>query len=101
MQHAQVHGRTGAPAQQLTRLSVACLAHSARLAVLAAFVLTHGALAQNSGAQGDGEWRVHHRDHAGTHYSPLGQIDRSNVNRLRVAWRWLPDSLERPIDVRN
>ena len=57
--------------------------------------------AQSAGAQTDGEWRVHHRDYAGTHYSPLAQIDRGNVSALRVAWRWAPDSAERPLDVRN
>jgi quinoprotein glucose dehydrogenase len=57
--------------------------------------------AQSAGTQADGEWRVHHRDYAGTHYSPLAQIDKSNVARLAVAWRWAPDTAERPPDVRN
>lgn len=59
------------------------------------------ASAQSAGTQADGEWRVHHRDYAGTHYSPLSQIDKSNVARLAVAWRWAPDSAERPPDIRN
>ena len=59
------------------------------------------ASAQSAGTQADGEWRVHHRDYAGTHYSPLAQIDKSNVARLAVAWRWAPDSAERPPDIRN
>lgn len=65
--------------------------------LLVGLVLTRLASAQVA----DGEWRVHHRDFAGTRYSPLAQIDRSNVSRLQVAWRWAPDTAERPLDVRN
>jgi glucose dehydrogenase len=35
-----------------------------------------------------GEWPVHGGDFAATRYSPLDQIDASNVGSLRVAWRW-------------
>jgi glucose dehydrogenase len=48
-----------------------------------------------------GDWPVHHRDFAGTHYSPLAQIDRSNVSRLERVWRWAPDSAETPTEFRN
>jgi quinoprotein glucose dehydrogenase len=48
-----------------------------------------------------GEWPVHHRDYAGTHYSPLAQIDRANVSRLERVWRWAPDSAETPAEFRN
>src|SRR5262245_37857519 len=34
-----------------------------------------------------GEWRHYSGDLASTKYSPLDQIDRSNVSRLRIAWR--------------
>jgi len=33
-----------------------------------------------------GEWRMQSRDFANTRYSPLDQIDRKNVARLRIAW---------------
>jgi alcohol dehydrogenase (cytochrome c) len=33
-----------------------------------------------------GEWRRPSRDFANTRFSPLDQIDRNNVSRLRVAW---------------
>jgi len=33
-----------------------------------------------------GEWRRAARDYAGTRYSELAQIDRSNAARLRIAW---------------
>jgi len=35
-----------------------------------------------------GEWPVQGGDYASTRYSPLSQIDASNVGSLRVAWRW-------------
>ncbi len=35
-----------------------------------------------------GQWPTYGGDHAATKYSPLDQIDRDNVDRLRVAWRW-------------
>ena len=34
------------------------------------------------------EWRSPAGDPAGTHYSPLAAINRSNVTELRVAWKW-------------
>jgi len=36
------------------------------------------------------EWRVYAGDAAATNYSGLADIDRSNVNRLAVAWEWRP-----------
>ena len=35
-----------------------------------------------------GEWLTYGRDYAETHYSPLAEIDASNVHRLGVAWSW-------------
>lgn len=34
------------------------------------------------------DWPAWRRDRAGSGYSPLGQIDRDNVGRLRLAWAW-------------
>ena len=34
-----------------------------------------------------GEWRSYGADRANTKYTPLAQIDRDNVSRLRVLWR--------------
>ncbi len=40
----------------------------------------------------DTEW-LHHRGDAGSlNYSPLAQINRDNLPRLRVAWRWKSDN---------
>ncbi|MDE2978580.1 MAG: PQQ-binding-like beta-propeller repeat protein [Acidobacteriota bacterium] len=35
-----------------------------------------------------GEWRHYAADRASTKYSPLDQIDPSNVDQLREVWRW-------------
>jgi quinoprotein glucose dehydrogenase len=36
----------------------------------------------------DGDWPTYGNDPGGTRYSPLAQIDRGNVDRLRVAWTY-------------
>src|ERR1043165_1974928 len=51
---------------------------------VAAFCSTAAAFAQH-GAVG-GEWRDYSGDSGATKYSPLDQINRSNVARLRVLW---------------
>ena len=43
--------------------------------------------AQSQGTA-NGEWRVYGADKAGTKYSPLDQIDRTNFGNLKLAWRW-------------
>ncbi|MFI5177787.1 MAG: PQQ-binding-like beta-propeller repeat protein, partial [Vicinamibacterales bacterium] len=45
-------------------------------------------LALGSAAPPMQEWPVYAADAAATHYSPLGDIDRTNVARLEVAWEW-------------
>jgi quinoprotein glucose dehydrogenase len=51
------------------------------------------ALAMFAGAEAkpsipDGDWRTINRDLASTRYSPLGDINRSNVSTLAVAWSY-------------
>jgi quinoprotein glucose dehydrogenase len=48
-----------------------------------------------------GEWRQHHRDYAGTHFAPFAQISSRNVGQLREAWRWTPDTAQKPPELRN
>jgi quinoprotein glucose dehydrogenase len=36
----------------------------------------------------EGEWREYAGDSYGLKYSPLSQIDKSNVSTLQIAWRW-------------
>lgn len=38
------------------------------------------------------EWLTYGGDYAETHYSPLNQIDASNVSRLGLAWSWETES---------
>ena len=44
----------------------------------------------------DADWPFYGRDQAGTKFSPLATIDRSNVAALEVAWTW--ETGERPLD---
>ena len=53
--------------------------------------LADSLLAQE-GAQ-DGEWRYFAADAGSTKYSPLDQVDRTNVKDLQIAWRWKTDNL--------
>jgi quinoprotein glucose dehydrogenase len=56
-------------------------------ALWAVFVLhATGSYAQPGAA--DGEWRVFGADAGATRYSPLNQIDTSNIAEVEVAWRW-------------
>ncbi len=56
------------------------------VAVLALLV---PALAAGQSSHGRGvDWPVWGGDPGGTKYSPLGEIDRTNVGRLEVAWTW-------------
>src|ERR687896_2169494 len=38
--------------------------------------------------QPPGDWLRWRRDHGATGYSPLDQINRGNVQKLRLAWSW-------------
>ncbi len=51
-------------------------------AVVFLLVTASTALAQ------DIEWRHYASDQFSTRYSPAALIDRENVDRLEVAWRW-------------
>ena len=42
---------------------------------------------QRAVAQTQGEWRAYAADRHGSRYSPLDQIDKTTVGKLRVAWR--------------
>lgn len=44
-----------------------------------------------------GEWRYYGGDAGGTKYSPLEQIDATNVSQLQVVWRWKSENFgQRP-----
>ncbi len=46
------------------------------------------ALAGSASAAGNGDWRAYGRTALGDRHSPLTQIDKGNVSRLMVAWRY-------------
>jgi len=49
--------------------------------------LVVSSLGASNGTQ-KGEWRFYGGNQASTKYSPLDQINRENVNKLKVAWTW-------------
>jgi quinoprotein glucose dehydrogenase len=54
--------------------------------IIAALSLTTANAQQ--GAPASGEWRVNGGDTGSTRYSPLDQINATNVKNLQVVWRW-------------
>ena len=50
-------------------------------------VLVSSATVKTQTGATNGEWTSYGGDKGSTKYSPLDQIDRHNVNRLRIAWR--------------
>ena len=68
------------------------IARAARLTLAFAAVggslLAVNARGRASSAPDDADWRVTGGDPGNGRYSPLAQIDRGNVARLRVAWSW-------------
>ena len=64
----------------------------AAAAFVAALVAAAPAAAQES-AGGMVEWPYVGADQAASKYSPLADVDASNVDRLRIAWTWEPNEL--------
>ncbi len=65
------------------------LLKSLAAAAFAAITLTPGPSAHaQQGTPASGEWRVNGGDAGSTRYSPLDQINASNVKTLQVVWRW-------------
>jgi quinoprotein glucose dehydrogenase len=63
----------------------------ALLAMLVVSALSLGRTGPRASAENGapaGEWRHYGADKASSRYSPLDQIDRSNVTKLVEAWRW-------------
>ncbi len=47
------------------------------------------------------EWRNYGRDLGNSRYSPLDLVNKDNVNRLQVAWRWRSDNFSVPAETHN
>jgi quinoprotein glucose dehydrogenase len=58
---------------------------------LYAWLSSTGPVAAQHGAT-DGQWRYFGGDAGGTRYSSLDQINRENVQTLRIAWHWKMDN---------
>src|SRR5215813_5792050 len=48
--------------------------------------------ALRSAAKNADDWLTYGRDYSETHFSPLKQIDTTNVKRLGLAWSWESES---------
>jgi quinoprotein glucose dehydrogenase len=74
-------------------LLAAALAASLLVGHLATGTTLPGASPDAAAALARGEWPAYAGTYASAKYSPLDQIHRGNVARLRVAWRWAsPDA---------
>src|SRR5262245_58988147 len=58
----------------------------AAAAMLAAIFVASGRSEQQASRQAAADWPMYRRDHAGTGYSPLAQINPRNVATLKPAW---------------
>ena len=77
----------------MPRMSGSLLARAASCALV--LLLPVSGLAQYGAT--NGEWRSYGGDNGGTKYSPLDQIDASNFDDLRIAWRW--DTADAALDL--
>src|SRR5881398_1483445 len=56
--------------------------------ILAALVVPVGGAQKDAGRNPDWDWPTYNRDLAGTRYSPLTQINTTNVSKLTQAWSY-------------
>src|SRR5262245_382313 len=69
--------------------------HARRQGVATLALIAVLAMAAPAADVPDDAWPCYGRDPGGTRYSPLVQIDRSNVARLAVAWTFRTGELDR------
>lgn len=65
------------------------------LYALGIVLLLRSLVAQAAPSDQEGQWPYYAGDLAATHYSELTQINKSNVNKLQLAWEW--NSNEQPL----
>lgn len=70
------------------------IASVCRGAALVASVCTFAAAGLAAQAKQEAGWATYGNDAGGTRYSTAAQIDRSNVNKLKVAWTYRTGALE-------
>jgi quinoprotein glucose dehydrogenase len=66
--------------------------------LVVALVWPYPGSGQNAAPPTAGEWRNYGNDEKSTRYSPLDQIDRTNVKNLQVAWTWKFDNFGTPAE---
>ena len=69
--------------------------------VVAATLLLAGSVAGQQGAPTTGEWRRNYGDSGNTRYSPLDQINATNVKNLKIAWTWKGDNFGSGVEIKN
>jgi quinoprotein glucose dehydrogenase len=67
--------------------------HRLYILFLPALLLTIGVLAKPK-TSGDGDWPAYGRDSGGSRYSPLTEINRSNVTSLKIAWTYRTGAID-------
>src|SRR4051812_14514578 len=68
--------------------------HRNSLLALATLLAVSGGNAFAQKGAENGQWRYYGADAGNTKYSPLDQINASNVKDLKIAWRWQSDNPE-------
>jgi PQQ-dependent dehydrogenase (methanol/ethanol family) len=87
--HFFQHGRPARTVCVALGIALTCLAqHRALAASAAPAASTAAASAAEAASPPDGEWRLASRTVDGQRFSPLTEIDRSNVANLKVAFRF-------------
>ncbi|HBP6462748.1 TPA: membrane-bound PQQ-dependent dehydrogenase, glucose/quinate/shikimate family [Pseudomonas aeruginosa] len=98
----RLRGRHASRDAALLACALGLVALLASLALLRPSVelpaVSHGAAGPGATGAADGEWRFYAGDAGGQRYSPLRQIDRGNVRRLRLAWHYRSGDLPGPDD---
>ena len=61
--------------------------HRLYIPFLLAVLLSIGVFAKTN-SSADGDWPAYGRDSGGSRYSPLNEINRSNVTSLKIAWTY-------------
>jgi quinoprotein glucose dehydrogenase len=75
----------------VNRSGIIFLLNRLNVSWLIIFVLTFSAFSQQRVKSG--EWRSYGGDNASRKYSPLSEINKTNLNKLKIAWSWVvPDA---------
>jgi quinoprotein glucose dehydrogenase len=68
---------------------------------LAAVLCATAATQQPAPSSDVAEWRNYGRDLGNSRYSPLDLLNRDNLSKLQIAWKWRSDNFSVPTEPRN